>query len=154
MKKILVSAAIAAAIAGGALSGASPAQAGVGPCYPGQSKTGYTVACRGAGQFQAWANCRNDFFPWDYKHTVGLVAVSERRGLLRPAAPTHGGRSKLAGRASGDQGDALLCRFPVLHGQRGGASRLGRAQRRRAGRGSLVCLDTPHRPIAPQAHTG
>ena len=52
--------------------GASPAQARR-QCFPEQGKTGYTVAClrTNPGSYQAWANSRNDFWPWDYKHVVG-----------------------------------------------------------------------------------
>ena len=72
MTKTLAAMAIAAPITGGALVGASPAQAGR-QCFPEQGKTGYTVAClrTNPGSYQAWANSRNDFWPWDYKHVVG-----------------------------------------------------------------------------------
>ena len=71
MKKTLAATAIAAAIAGGALSGASPANAVQSSCHTAISHS-YTALCsKGTGKMQAWAQCKQVVWPWNYSTVTG-----------------------------------------------------------------------------------
>ena len=81
MKKLLASAAIAAFIVGGALTGAPPAQAKLSGCS--HARIGELIGWRGGctggtGQARAWVNCHNTIWPFDAKMKYGAWVPAGR----------------------------------------------------------------------------